>query len=235
MPQLVEIVRTIQRARLARFGGNPIPRRMDALRQIPYHLTRTSYDDEPFLLFFYEFQYRDAQGRLRKTKALAFATKQDMERLLAAERIFVDGTFKIVALPYGLGRGGQLVTISSLYGEENHERLYPRVFIFLEKKLEVLYKSVLKKVLTAGAALVGCADLKAACKWKMVTMDFESGLRNAFLFVGRTLLERDLDILGCLFHYVKVCFVLLAYIRLAILHCPLFVVVGVALYVTYDH
>jgi hypothetical protein len=183
---------------------------MTALREVPHHLTRTSYREhaeghsEPFLLFFYEFHYRDNKGRLIKTKTLAFATKQDMERLLAAERIFADGTFKIVALPFGLGRGGQLLTLSTLYGDENEERLYPRVFIFLAHKDEALYKLVLEKVLTRGAELLGYPDLTAACKWERVTMDYETGLRNAFLAVGRDLLERELDILGCLFHFVKV-------------------------------
>jgi len=211
LPQMARMVRNIQQKRVLRYGI--VPRTMAALREIPYHLTRTSYlltaeveDDEaePFLLFFYEFQYRDAQGRLITTKALAFATKQDMERLFAAERIFVDGTFKIVAMPFGLGRGGQLLTLSTLYGDEDEERLYPRVFIFIAKKHEALYKSVLEKVLNKGADLLGYDDLAAACKWKRVTMDFESGLRNAFVAVGQDLLNRELNILGCLFHFVKV-------------------------------
>jgi hypothetical protein len=93
LPQLAQLVRTAQRKRRKRFGV--IPQTMSMLLEVPYHLTKTTFGDNDFLLFFFYFDYRDTQGRRRQTKVLAYATERDLARLFRARRVFVDGTFKV--------------------------------------------------------------------------------------------------------------------------------------------
>ena len=204
LPPLRALVRTAQRKKRERFG--PIPRRMRELTEVPYHLTRTTFRDKPFMFFFYEFEFRDANGCRRRTKVLAFATRKNLRRLFRSIRIFIDGTFKIVPYPFGRYRGGQLLTISSLYGDKNQERLYPRIYILIGSKRQDLYESVIENVLLRGARWLGVArrDLPTVVKWEMFTTDFEPALRNAIQRVCFALLLRWLRALGCHFHFVKV-------------------------------
>jgi hypothetical protein len=204
LPQLRAIVSTAQR-RIRKLWGI-VPRKMADLIEVPHSLTRTTFEDKPFLLFFHEFEYMDAKGSMQKTKVLAFATRRNLRRLFRSVWIFIDGTFKIVPFPFAHHRGGQLLTISSLYGRENEERLYPRVYILIAKKHRALYELVLERVLTAGADVLGIRrrNLPTVVKWERFTSDFESGLRGAIQSVAMALLLRQLLALGCHFHFVKV-------------------------------
>ena len=179
---------------------------MTDLTAVPHSLTRTTFENKPFLLFFHEFEYEDEQGRTRTTKVLAFATRRNLRRLFRAVWIFIDGTFKIVPYPFAHHRGGQLLTINTLYGKTNEERLYPRVYILLAHKHRALYELVLERVLLRGAEVLGIRkrNLPAAVKWERCTSDFESGLRGAVETVAMSILLRRLRVLGCHFHFVKV-------------------------------
>ena len=99
-----------------------------------------------------------------------------------------------------------MLTISSLYGNQNEERLYPRVFILIAHKHRALYEHVLKSVLLKGAEVLGIRrrNLPTLVKWERFTGDFESGLRGAVESVGMSILLRRLRALGCHFLFVKV-------------------------------
>jgi hypothetical protein len=179
---------------------------MADLTVVPLSLTRTTFGDDPLLFFFHEFEYVDSTGATRRTKVLAFATKKNLRRLFRSIWIFIDGTFKIVPFPFAEHRGGQLLTISSLYGRENEERLYPRVYILIGHKHTALYELIIERVLYRGAEVLEIRrrDLPTEVKWKRFTSDFESGLRGAIQRVCMSILLRELRALGCHFHFVKV-------------------------------
>ena len=120
--QYRQIRRTAGRRRSANWDSARSPH---TLLDLPDNLPVifTNIRQEPFVLAYEDYDEADRSSGT----FIMFGTRTDLDHLVRASSIFIDGTFKVLPIPFTQGRSGQLFTINSLYGVENSECLYTRI------------------------------------------------------------------------------------------------------------
>eukprot|EP00600_Ochromonadales_sp_CCMP1393_P016130 CAMPEP_0175027096 /NCGR_PEP_ID=MMETSP0005-20121125/18147_1 /TAXON_ID=420556 /ORGANISM="Ochromonas sp., Strain CCMP1393" /LENGTH=244 /DNA_ID=CAMNT_0016286351 /DNA_START=119 /DNA_END=853 /DNA_ORIENTATION=+ len=113
--------RTARRHGAEQYG--PVPQSYNDLTTIPSELVVTDHNNERYLLFFSAY---DDPSSDEEKKIICVSSDKDLRALFTAKRVHIDGTFKVVPLPFCGTRGGQLVTISTLFGEQHKDHLYCR-------------------------------------------------------------------------------------------------------------
>lgn len=155
-----------------------LPESLEAFNTIPD--TLVTVQDQPFVLFFNSYtceRYESTQ------KILCFATEQDCRHLCSAERVFMDGTFQIVPFPFD-GRAGQLFTLSTLFGAENTQHLYMRVYVLCSQRTLQMYKVLFEQLFSVFSSRFGINTV--SIRWKTITCDFEIALRSIVTHLNDT-------------------------------------------------
>lgn len=173
----------------------PVPHTFDEIPEVdefPEQYMHTLDDvDEQFLYVNAHF------GPNGEQRILAFTTQWDLQQLARAEKVYIDGTFKVTPRPFT-----QLVTLNTMIGpNEERSLLVPRIYFLLPNKTEAVYAELLDLVLTCVEELfvqynVGDGNVR----WRCFSCDFESGLLAA-LTSDAFDPDHMLRIEGCHFHY----------------------------------
>lgn len=163
--------------RAARENTPPLPQDLASLDYLPEELCHVR--GMPFVLFF--ISYPDEKDNNVNQKLLCLATEDDCRRLCNAERVFADGTFKVVPFPFS-GTSGQLFTLSTLYGTENNEKLYGRVYVLCSHRTAQMYRLLFQKLLEVCQEKFGI-DI-GSIAWKTFTLDFEEALKGIIPYLN---------------------------------------------------
>lgn len=131
----------------------------------------TSIDGQQFLLW-YETYTEDDGG---EAMFMIFGTVRDLEYLINAEHLSVDGTFSPTPLPFYAppnARSAQLFTINSLYGLPDSQRLYTRLYVLTTRRTERFYRLMYAAIFQIFADNIA-GFTPTRLNWKRVSMDFE--------------------------------------------------------------
>lgn len=112
-----------------------------------------------------------------------FGTDENLQILCEAERIFIDGTFKIVPALFH-----QLYTVHAKYKGQ----VFPLIFALLQSQSQFHYESMWRLIMQAATNQGRTLNLRAAIS------DFEASAINAV----RTIFPAA-DVKGCYFHYAQ--------------------------------
>lgn len=195
---------TLKRARAAKYPPPPhtfadVP----FVDTFPEHLCYVKdalNNDQPFLMV---NQVLDNVPNAPDARILGFSTPTDLRRLALADKIYLDGTFKVTPNPFY-----QLFTINSMATlDVNRSVLFPRVYFLLPNKSGNTYQQAMQIVVDLIAqAHVDAGTPDAPIHWTHVSCDYESGLLQAIPTIRTNPLGPPIVVDGCHFHYCSAIF-----------------------------
>jgi hypothetical protein len=178
----------------------PVPRYYEDIplgAEVPARFAFTNYGRDQFL---YLNQPLVADGEAGDARIMVFTTAADIAALRNAERVFMDGTFKVTPAPFK-----QLFSMHTLQGfGTNYQMLVPRLYVLLPGKSEATYTAALElilQLLEQGGDHAGQPVGGGGVQWRRLGVDFESGLLAALCHGGFVAEGAELALEGCLFHY----------------------------------
>ena len=179
---------------------NSIP----SMETFPQRYTRNKLDDDVFL--FLDRTYIPPEGDNGTAyRLLAFMSPRSATELVNADKVLVDGTFKVAANPFA-----QLFTISTFRGGDPDKiQMIPRCWALLPFKSEHLYTYFFTELFSELSNRFGLP--MNTIRWRELSSDFESGLlpfyRNYLIPTLQQARndndEQKLRIKGCLFHFAQ--------------------------------
>jgi len=162
----------------------------------PLNFRQDYNQQEPFL--FFNAEYIPEENDDVPKRLLAFMNENSAQQLCNAEKIFLDGTFKICPKPFQ-----QLLTICTMRGVNETSRLIPRLYVLLPNKSAHCYSFLFNHIFEELANQFQIT--RNSIRWRHVSMDFETGLIAAF---RHTISPPDspnpvLQLEGCHFHFAQ--------------------------------
>lgn len=131
-------------------------------------------------------------------KMFVLATDEFLLKLCNSERIYVDGTFKVLPKQFhDIGRGAQLLTI---HAPLNKDKLIPLVYAIIPGKSQEMYVAFLRKIKDH----IHNTFPDTTFKFQSVMCDFEKALRNAFRSECFNGIQGT--VYGCFFHFAQAVF-----------------------------
>lgn len=184
--------------RSARANIPNLPTSLDDLTFLPREYTQIESrgDVREFVLFFKAYS---CEKDNTTQKLLAFSTEEDCYKLINSERVFCDGTFKVVPFPFS-GRAGQLFSLGTLFGEEGSDKYYSRLYVLCSQRTKQMYRLLFRWFFES---IQGKWNKRPAdCKWRLFTMDFEKALQKTISWLNLNFFQtRPIQFHGCHFHY----------------------------------
>jgi hypothetical protein len=159
----------------------------------------------PFLLWYEKYTEDDGDN---EAMFMIFGTMADLIHLIQAEHLFADGTHDATPMPFCSGRNarsGQLFTINTLFGLENSQRLYTRLYVLTTRRTERFYRLMYKAIFSV--LLDNVQGFQSHhLKWRRFSLDFELAHVNAltavsvayFGHIGNLTFEHQHDHVGLL-------------------------------------
>ena len=198
------------RASLQRWRRGVIPPRPENYNSIPTTelfpeiYTRNKFGQEPFL--FLDRTYIPPEGNDGTAyRVLAFMSPRSATELVNANKVLIDGTFKVAAQPFS-----QMFTISTFRGgDPDRIQMIPRCWALLPFKSEHLYTYFFTELFSELSNRFN-RPLNSI-RWRELSSDYESGLlpfyRNYLIPTLQQARndndEQRLRINGCLFHFAQ--------------------------------
>lgn len=107
-----------------------------------------------------------------------------------------------------------MLTLSTLYGGDNNEKLYWRVVALIPRKLAHTYSTTIQLIVQRGLEITGRSAESIA--WKYFTMDFELAMKLGLqqCFYNFNINGGVVSIRGCSFHYTKAIYAKIAQLGL---------------------
>jgi len=150
----------------------------------PFHLPQyfqTTTKGKSFLQWNFQYVYEGRPGRI-----MIFGTSEFLTNLFSRQRVFIDGTFKIVPGPFA-----QLFSFHAFLN--GNKVMIPFLYVFMTHKSKHAYDLMFNY-------LIGLAhDNGIDIKWKFFTCDFESGLLPSIM----ACFGDEVTIVGCFFHFCQ--------------------------------
>ncbi len=180
---------------------NSIP----SMETFPQRYTRNKLDDDVFLFLDRIYVPLPEGDNGTAYRLLAFMSPRSATELVNAEKVLIDGTFKVAAHPFA-----QLFTISTFRGgDPDRIQMIPRCWALLPFKSEHLYSYFFTELFSELSNRFGLP--LNTIRWRELSSDYESGLlpfyRNYLIptlqHVRYDNEEQKLRIKGCLFHFAQ--------------------------------
>ena len=148
-----------------------------------------------FLCLNHVYFPEDWHAPLVPLRIIGFMSVGSISKLANAEKIFIDGTFKVCPVPFM-----QLLIISTMRGAEDKCKIIPRLYVLLPSKSEHCYCAFFDCLFNM---LHNDHNIpRQNIRWRNVSLDFETGLIAAFKnFVSTN--DNQLILEGCNFHFAQ--------------------------------
>mmetsp|Transcript_25978 Transcript_25978/g.37255 ORF Transcript_25978/g.37255 Transcript_25978/m.37255 type:complete len:407 (-) Transcript_25978:566-1786(-) len=152
--------------------------------------------NERFL--FLDVEYIPEAPAATAQRIFAFMNENSAQQLCHAEKIHLDGTFKVCPPPFQ-----QLLTRCTIRGTEEKSALIPRLYALLPSKSAHCYSFLFNQIFVEVANQFQIT--RNSIRWRKVSMDFEPGLISSF---RNTISPLDspyppLQLEGCHFHFAQ--------------------------------